>query len=80
MGKTRKHGIIKLFISILHAKRSSEYCSSASVGIDLSYRSVTRQVLSALVSLTAVFGMGTGGPSLSLTPTILFFSHPSLRW
>ena len=28
------------------------------------------QVLSALVSLTAVFGMGTGGPSLSLTPTI----------
>ena len=33
------------------------------VGIDLSSRSVSRQVLSALVSLTSVFGMGTGGPS-----------------
>ena len=40
------------------------------VGIDLSSRSVSRQVLSALVSLTSVFGMGTGGPSPLKTPTI----------
>ena len=39
------------------------------VGIDLSSRSVSRQVLSALVSLTSVFGMGTGGPSPLKTPT-----------
>ena len=39
------------------------------VGIDLSSRSVSRQVFSALVSLTSVFGMGTGGPSPLKTPT-----------
>ena len=41
------------------------------VGIDLSFQSVSRQVLSAQVSLTAVFGMGTGGPSPLKTPTIV---------
>ena len=35
------------------------------VGTDLSSRSVSRQVFSALVSLTSVFGMGTGGPSFT---------------
>ena len=35
------------------------------VGIVLSSRSVARQVFSPPVSLTAVFGMGTGGPSPS---------------
>ena len=35
----------------------------------LSSRPVTRQVLSAKVSLTSVFGMGTGGPSPQSTPT-----------
>lgn len=35
----------------------------------LSSRAVTRQVLSALVSLTSVFGMGTGGPSQQSIPT-----------
>ena len=44
------------------------------VGIDLSSRAVSSQVLSALVSLTAVFGMGTGGPSPLKTPT---FGTPS---
>ena len=39
------------------------------VGIDLSSRAVSSQVFSARVSLTSVFGMGTGGPSPSLTPT-----------
>ena len=32
------------------------------VRLDLSSRTVARQVLSALCSLTSVFGMGTGGP------------------
>ena len=40
------------------------------VGIDLSSQSVARQVFSALVSLTSVFGMGTGGPSPLKTPTV----------
>ena len=40
------------------------------VGIDLSFQSVARQVFSALLSLTAVFGMGTGGPSALKTPTV----------
>ena len=35
----------------------------------LSSRAVARQVLSALMSLTSVFGMGTGGPSSQSTPT-----------
>ena len=39
------------------------------VGVDLSSRAAARQVFSALMSLTTVFGMGTGGPSSSLTPT-----------
>ena len=39
------------------------------VGVDLSSRAVASQVLSAQVSLTAVFGMGTGGPSSLLTLT-----------
>ena len=47
------------------------------VGIDLSSRSVSRQVLSALVSLTSVFGMGTGGPSPLKTPTICIWLAPS---
>ena len=35
----------------------------------LSSRAVARQVLSAQTSLTSVFGMGTGGPSLQSIPT-----------
>ena len=46
----------------------------------LSFRAVTSQVFSARVSLTAVFGMGTGGPSPQSAPTSsLWTSHPSLR-
>ena len=37
----------------------------------LSFRAVTSQVFSARVSLTAVFGMGTGGPSPQSAPTSL---------
>ena len=39
------------------------------VGIALSSRAASSQVLSALMSLTTVFGMGTGGPSSLKTPT-----------
>ncbi len=34
------------------------------------FRDVTIQVSSAPLSLTSVFGMGTGGPSTSSTPTV----------
>ena len=40
------------------------------VGVFLSSRDVAVQVFSAPVSLTSVFGMGTGGPSPFSTPTI----------
>ena len=36
----------------------------------LSSRAVTRKVLSAQMSLTSVFGMGTGGPSSQSIPTL----------
>ncbi len=39
------------------------------VGIDLSFRLVSKEVLSAPQSLTSVFGMGTGGPFALKTPT-----------
>ena len=39
------------------------------VGIDLSSRHASVQVLSAQHSLTSVFGMGTGGPCALKTPT-----------
>ena len=39
------------------------------VGIALSSRGVTTKVFSALMSLTSVFGMGTGVPSSPKTPT-----------
>ena len=45
--------------------------SLGGVGIELSSRTVSRKVLSPLQSLTSVFGMGTGGPSAFVTPTIL---------
>ena len=42
------------------------------VGDFLSSRAASSQVFSAQVSLTSVFGMGTGGPSPLSTPTILY--------
>ena len=52
----------------------------ACVGISLSFQAVTSQVFSAPLSLTSVFGMGTGGPSASSTPTILLYLFfPYLR-
>ena len=40
-------------------------------GDDLIFRAVARQVSSALWSLTSVFGMGTGGTSMPLSPDYL---------
>ena len=42
------------------------------VGIELFSRTVSHKVSSPLQSLTSVFGMGTGGPSAFVTPTMLF--------
>ena len=41
----------------------------------LSSHAVTRILLSAHMSLTSVFGMGTGGPSWQSTPTIFPFKE-----
>ena len=43
-------------------ERDTRNSVSLCVGYDLSFRSVSRQVFSALQSLTSVFEMGTGGP------------------
>ena len=52
------------------AKKSSDLSIGASCWRYLSSRAVTRKVLSAQMSLTSVFGMGTGVPSPQSTPTI----------
>ena len=44
------------------------------VGIELSSRLVSKQVLSPQQSLTSVFGMGTGGPSAVEIPTAPLFA------
>ena len=51
------------------------------VGNVLLSRAVTRQVSSTLKSLTSVFGMGTGVPSLPSSPTlcITFVIHSKLN-
>ena len=42
------------------------------VGVFLFSQAASSQLSSALLSLTSVFGMGTGGPSASSTPTIYY--------
>ena len=54
-------------------KRPPYWVDTLCVGISLFFRAVTSQVSSAPLSLTSVFGMGTGGPSASSTPTILLY-------
>ncbi len=49
-------------------KAASHETAQRVTGSDLSSRAVSSQVLWALESLTAVFGMGTGGTSPSLPP------------
>ena len=48
------------------------------VGISLFSQAVASQVSSALLSLTSVFGMGTGGPSAPSTPTLCMGFSPTL--
>ena len=55
---------------ILQKKNPPKSDGFCYVGISLSFRAVTSQVFSAPLSLTSVFGMGTGGPSASSTPTV----------
>ena len=47
--------------------------TDTSVGSDLFSRAASSRVSSALMSLTAVFGMGTGGPSSLQPPTVSVF-------
>ena len=59
-------------------QKQSSYCYSVSVwlpqlGSNLFSQAASSQLSSALLSLTSVFGMGTGGPSASSTPTILLY-------
>ena len=54
-------------------KRPPYWVDTLYVGISLFFRAVTSQVSSAPLSLTSEFGMGTGGPSASSTPTILLY-------
>ena len=54
------------FLTSQNTKNSGKLfaCRCLCVGVNLSSQAVSSQVLSAPVSLTSVFGMGTGGPSL----------------
>ena len=52
-----------------YLKVAQFWATSFCVGYDLSFRTVSSQVFSALQSLTSVFGMGTGGPFALKKPT-----------
>ena len=66
-----------LLFLFIKKNRSSWETVLMESGSVLSSRAVTSQVLSALKSLTSVFGMGTGGSSSPLPPEIVSFSaHP----
>ena len=60
-------------LTLERKSRETYSVSLGCVGYELSSRAVASQVFSALVSLTSVFGMGTGGPSPLKTPTA--FGH-----
>ena len=64
-----------MFPSTQKEKRPSKRMISLCVGTYLFYRAASSQVSSARVSLTAVFGMGTGVPSPSSAPTIEMFAE-----
>ena len=65
-------------ITYLPGQSPAKYCRRKRVCWHyLSSRAVARQVLSAQASLTSVFGMGTGGPSLQSIPTLVDGSSPS---
>ena len=66
-------GYDTIFWRVLQGKKKKQppYWMTAfkGVGIALFSQEAALQVSSAPLSLTAVFGMGTGGPSTSSTPT-----------
>ena len=64
---------IKIFEALTPELQTS-FCD----GVYLSSRAVSSQVFSTLVSLTSVFGMGTGGSSPPSTPSVsrFLFSEP----
>ena len=64
-----RHAIIRI------CKKETAFAVSFLCWHYLSSRAVTRKVLSALVSLTSVFGMGTGGPSQQSIPTLQMALH-----
>ena len=74
-------GIAKAFWNHRHSrwnsytKRKPPHFCGGLCSRYLSSRAVARQVLSAQMSLTSVFGMGTGGPSPQSTPTIYMNSR-----
>ena len=57
-------------------KKSPDQTVEALCSRYLSSRAVARQVLSAHMSLTSVFGMGTGGPSWQSIRTYLLVGDP----
>ena len=59
-------------VPVQESKRDSPKTVSSLCWRYLFSRFVSKQVSSAQVSLTSVFGMGTGGPSLQSTPTAAF--------
>ena len=59
-----------LFTITFYFQPWEAFTSHADVGIELFSRTVSRKVSSPLQSLTSVFGMGTGGPSAFVTPTV----------
>ena len=62
-GRTTYIHIRPSIIDIEPEKKKPDDFSSGLCWRYLSFRPVSRQVLSAEMSLTSVFGMGTGGPS-----------------
>ena len=58
-----------LFCSAFRSKKETAKRLSLKCWRYLFFRPVSRQVSSAQMSLTSVFGMGTGGPSSQSTPT-----------
>ena len=63
--------ILSKTLDITKKPLNSEWFFCLETGIDLSSRAVSSQVLLAQVSLTSVFGMGTGGTSPLQTPVMV---------
>ena len=71
------HAVVTVRWTVTGVKKESQITLTLLCWHYLSSRAVTRQVLSAQMSLTSVFGMGTGGPSSQSIPTRLDGSSPS---